>query len=205
MSQTVEFMLARWFLLYHEEMEECLEGMGHEEDEEADAGEVARVKSGVIAPILESGDMARVFVEMRGNYKDWARSLPGAEGDPESALSLEDRKDDVLGGVLSARQEDLGERTLRATLEGIRLRKIVRESTIPNRETWPQESWRRIGNLLADNELCNLAVIHHLATGEGGRGRIETLAAWGWKYSLDAYFDAGDNVQDSVRLEDIPE
>ena len=90
-------------------------------------------------------------------------------------------------------------------LEGIRLRKIVREPTIPNWETWPQESWRGIGDLLADNELCNLAVIHHLATGEGDRGRIETLAAWGFQYALQAYHDAGDNGQDWVKLEDIPE
>ena len=126
MSQTVEFMLARWFLLYHEEMEECLEGMGHEEDEEADAGEVARVKSGVIAPILAAGDMTRVFGEMRGNYRDWARSLPGAKGDLESVMFLEDRKAGALVAALGGRREYLGERTLRAMLEGIRLRGIVR-------------------------------------------------------------------------------
>ena len=205
MSQPVEMMLARWFLLYPEEMEECREGMEYEEDEWARAGEIARVKSEVIAPILEAGDMAHAFVEMRESYRHWTRSHAGAKGDLESALSLEDRKDDALVGVLSARRQDLGERTLRAMLEGIRLRGIVRHSTIPHRETWPQESWRRIGNLLADNELCNLAIIHHLATGEGGRGRIETLAAWGWKYSLDAYFDAGENGQDPVPLKDMPE
>ena len=120
-------------------------------------------------------------------------------------MSQEDRKDGALVGLLSARREYLGERTLRAMLEGIRLRGIVRESTIPNRETWPEESWRRIGNLLADNELCNLAVIHHLATGEGERGRIDTLAAWGFQYALQAYHDAGENGQDWVKLEDIPE
>ena len=197
--------MARWFLLYPEEMEECRDGMGYEEDEGAHAGEIARVKSEVIAPILEAGDMAHAFVEIRESYRHWTRSLPGAEGDQESVMLREDRKDDVLGGVLGARREYLGETTLRAMLEGIRLRKMVRESVIPHRDTWPEKSWRRIGDLLADNELCNLAVIHHLATGEGDRGRIETLAAWGWKYSLDAYFDAGDNGQDWVKLEDIPE
>ena len=146
-------------------------GDGHEEDEGARVGEIARVKSGVIAPILATGDMARVFVKMRGNYRDWARSLPGGEDDPESVMSQEDRKDDILAGALGARREDLGERTLRAMLEGIRLRGIVRQSTIPHRETWPEKSWRRIGDLLADNELCNLAIIHHLATGrETGEG-----------------------------------
>ena len=197
--------MARWFLLYPEEMEECREGMEHEEDEGARAGEIARVKSEVIAPILAAGDMAHAFVEMRRNYRDWTRSLPGAEDDPELVMSLEDRKDDALVAVLGAHREYLGERTLRAMLEGIRLRKIVRESTVHHQETWPEESWRRIGDLLADNELCNLAVIHHLATGEGDRGRIESLATWGWKYSLDAYFDAGDHGQNWTRLEDIPE
>ena len=205
MSQTVDFMLARWFLLYPEGMQEYREGMGHEEDEGSRAGEIASVKSGVIAPILESGDMARVFVEMRRNYRHWTRSLPGAEDDPELVMSLEDRKDDVLVGALGGRREYLGERSLRAMLEGIRLRGIVRHSTIPHRENWPEESWRRIGNLLADNELCNLAIIHHLATGEGDRGRIETLAAWGFQYAQNAYFDAGDNGQDPVPLKDMPE
>ena len=47
MSRPVEFMLARWFLLYPEGMQEYREGMGHEEDEGSRAGEIARVKSGV--------------------------------------------------------------------------------------------------------------------------------------------------------------
>ena len=103
MSQSVEFMLSRWFLLYPEEMEKCQEGTGHEEDEGARVGEIARVKSGVIAPILAAEDMARVFVEMRESYRHWTRSLPGAEGDLESVMFREDRKDDILVGALSAR------------------------------------------------------------------------------------------------------
>ena len=137
MSQPVELMLARWFLLYPEEMEECREGMEYEEDEWARAGEIARVKSEVIAPILAAGDMTRVFGEMRRNYRDWARSLAEAEDDLESVMSLEDRKDGALVAVLGGCREYLGERTLRAMLEGIRLRGIVRHSTIPHRENWP--------------------------------------------------------------------
>ena len=38
---------------------------------------------------------------------------------------------------------------------GIGLRKIVRHSTLPYNETWPQDSWERKAHLLAGNELCN--------------------------------------------------
>ena len=201
MSQPVEIMLARWPQLYPGSTGYCQEGTGDDGQGEGHAAEVARVRSKVIAPILEAEDMAHVFVEMRVAYRDWTRSHPGPGGDLESVMSLEDRRDDALGGHL----EDLGERILRALVEGVRLGKIVRKSTIPHNETWPEESWHRISNLLADNELCNLAIIHHLATGEGGRARIGTLAAWGFRYALDAYHDAGNHGQNLTKLEDISE
>ena len=47
------------------------------------------------------------------------------------------------------------------------------------------------GHLLSNNELCNLAIIYHLATSKGERARIETLAAWAFQYAMDAYWDAG--------------
>ena len=205
MSQPVEMMLAQWPLLYPGSTGDCQECTGDDGPGEDHAAEVARVRGKVIAPIMEAEDMARVFVEMRRNYRDWTRSHPWRGGDLESVMSLEDRRDDTLVSALGGHLEDLGERTLRAVLEGIRLRRIVRKSTMPHRETWPGESWQRISNLLADNELCNLAIIHHLTTGEGKRIHLETLAAWGFQYALDAYYDAGDNGQELTRLEDIPE
>ena len=205
MSQPVEMMLAQWPLLYPGSTGDCQECTGDDGPGEDHAAEVARVRGKVIAPIMEAEDMARVFVEMRRNYRDWTRSHPWRGGDLESVMSLEDRRDDALVSALGGHLEGLGERTLRAVLGGIDLKKIVRRSTLPYSETWPEESWHRISNLLADNELCNLAIIHHLATGEGCRGRIGTLAAWGFQYALDAYWDAGYYGQHSTKLEDIPE
>ena len=205
MSRPVEMMLARWPLLYPGSTGDCQGCTGDDGQGEDHAAEVARVRGKVIAPILEAEDMAHVFAETRRNYRDWTRSHPGPGGDLESVMSLEDRRDDALVSALGGHLEGLGERTLRAVLGGIDLKKIVRRSTLPYSETWPEESWHRISNLLADNELCNLAIIHHLATGEGCRGRIGTLAAWGFQYALDAYWDAGYYGQHSTKLEDIPE
>ena len=205
MSQPVEMMLARWPLLYPGSTGDYQEGTGDDGQGEDHAAEVARVRCEVIAPILQAEDIANLFVEMRVVYRDWTRSHPGPGGDLESVMSLEDRRDDALVSALGGHLEDLGARTLGAILGGIRLRKVVRKSTMPHRETWPEESWHRISNLLADNELCNLAIIHHLATGEGGRGRIGTLAACGFRYASDAYHDAGNHGQNLTRLDDIPE
>ena len=155
--------------------------------------------------MLEAEDLGHVFVEMREIFRNWILSHPGEEGDLESVLSLEDRKDDAIATVLGRHQDELGERTLRATAEGIRLRRIVRNSTLPYRETWPEESWYQIARRLADNELCNLAIIDFLATGERKRKHLETLAAWGFQFTLEAYYDAGYYGQHSTRLEDIPE
>ena len=122
-------------------------------------------------------------------------------------MSLEDRRDDALVSALGGHLEDLGERTLRALVEGVRPREDREEiNHYLYNETWPEESWHRISNLLADNELCNLAIMHHLATGEGGRARIGTLAAWGFRYALDAYHGTpGTMGRTSTKLEDIPE
>ena len=58
---------------------------------------------------------------------------------------------------------------------------------------------------MASSELCLAAILRYLTTGEGDWGRLETLAAWGFQYAQNAYFDAGENGRDSVRVEDIPE
>ena len=104
---------------------------------------------------------------MRESYRTWTRSLPEADGDLQSVMSLEERKDDAIAAALGRHHDELGERLLRATSAGIDLRKIVRQSTLPYHETWPEESWYQIGRMLAENELCNVAIIHYLATGEG--------------------------------------
>ena len=42
-----------------------------------------------------------------------------------------------------------------------------------------------------------------MATKEGRKNNIETLARWGFQYALDAYWDAGHYEQNSTKLEDI--
>ena len=205
MSLPLEIMLARWPMLYHESIGDWKEETRDDEQGEAHGVQAARVRSEIIAPVLEAEDLVQVFVEKREVYRSWTPSLPGTGGDLESVISLEERKDDAIATALDRNHDELGERILRATREGIRLRGIVRRSTLPYRETWPEGSWYQIGRLLADNELCNLAIIHFLITGEGKRRHLGALAAWGFQYALDAYHDAGDHGRNWVRLEDIPE
>ena len=204
MSLPVEIMLARWPMLYPESIGDW-KGETRDDEQGEDHGvQAARVSSEIIAPVLEAGDLVQIFVEKREIYRNWTPFLSGTGGDLESVISLEERKDYAIATALDGYFDELGERILRATREGIRLRGIVRRSTLPYMETWPEESWYQIGRLLADNELCNLAIIHFLITGEGKGRHLGTLAAWGFQYALDAYHDAGENGQDWVRLEDIP-
>ena len=205
MSLPVEIMLARWPVLYPKSIGDWKEETRDDEQGEDHGVQAARVRSEIITPILEAEDLVDVFVERRGVYRNWTPSLPGTGGDLESVISLEERKDDAIATALDRNHDELGERILRATREGIRLRGIVRRSTLPYMETWPEGSWYQIGRLLADNELCNLAIIHFLITGEGKGRHLGTLAAWGFQYALDAYYDAGENGQDWLKLEDIPE
>ena len=93
----------------------------------------------VIAPILESQDLLHTFEEKREEYSKWLGSLPSAEGDLETLLAQEDRKDDALIAAFSDHRELLGDAAVKAAMENIRLRKIVRRSTLPHRETWPEE------------------------------------------------------------------
>ena len=199
MPQPIEAMLARWPFLYPE-ITDASEQNGNDPDNDA-----ARVRRQVIAPILESQDLLHTFEEKREEYSKWLGSLPSAEGDLETLLAQEDRKDDALIATFNDHRELLGDANIKATLESVRLRKIVRRSTIPYRETWPQESWHQIAHLMTSSELCNAGILEHLATGVGRKDNIETLARWGFQYALDAYWDAGYYGQNSTKLEDIPE
>ena len=78
-------------------------------------------------------------------------------------------------------------------------------SVIPYEETWPEESWPRIGQLMNDSELCLAAILEYLATGAGLQRNVEPLASWAFNYVLEAYHDAGSYAQEWTRLEDIPE
>ena len=196
MLQPMEAMLPRWPLLY---------------PETTDAGEqngngpdwAAKVRRQVIAPILESWDISHIFGEMSQEYKKWRDSRAANGRDLETLLAQEDRKDDALIAAFSDHRELLGDAAVKAAMENIRLRKIVRRSTLPHRETWPEESWEKIAHLMTSSELCHAGIMEYITTGEGSKDNVETLAAWGFQYALDAYWDAGYYGQNSTKLEDI--
>ena len=198
MTRPPDSMQARWLDLYPEIM-------GAYEQDKGRLDEADRIRGLLVRPILQSRDLASAFTERREAYRGWKESLTNEATDLEVMLAHEDRLGDSLSATFEEHQDELGERAVRAIREALRLRKIVRRSVIPHRETWPQDSWHRIGRLMNDSELCLAAILEYLATGVGRRGNVETLAAWGFQYSLDAYFDAGRHGQEWTRLEDIPE
>ena len=197
MSRSLEPMLSRWPELYPL--------TGTDEPDNDPTGEVERIREEVLAPILESGDIAVTFVESREAYKTWKEPRSGEATDLEAVLDREDRLGDSLSDIMEDHRDELDERVVRAIGEATKLQAIVRRSVLPHRETWPEESWLRIGRLMTNSELCLATILEYLATGEGDRGRIETLASWGFQYAQNAYFDAGENGRDYIRLEDIPE
>ena len=197
MPRRPEPLLSRWAELYPQLT-------GSTEAGGDSFGEVERIRAEVLAPILESSDITSTFTESRQAYRAWRESQTSEAKSLDVVLADEDHLDESLARITREHRDDLGERAARAIGEAVRLRKIVRRSVLPHQHTWPTESWERIGYLMANSEMCLAAILDHLTTATGRRGNVETFAAWGWKYSLDAYFDAGDNGQDSIPLEDIP-
>ena len=197
MVQPLETMLARWPLLYPE-----ITDAGEQDNR---PGETDRIRQEVVAPLLDSGGIFQAFEERREEYQRWQESLSGTEEDLESVLAQEDRFHDALAAIIEEQRDEMGERAVKAVLGGINLRRIVREATLPYRDTWPEESWHRIAHLMASNDLCHAGILEYLSTGEGNRANIETLAGWGFQYAMDAYWDAGYYGQHSTKLEDIPE
>ncbi len=196
MPTPVEAMLAKWPLLYPE-----VAGA----DEENDNGEATRIREEVVRPLLDSGDLVHAFQEKREEYKRRKESLAGTEIGLDHVMAREARIDDSLAAAFNEHRDVIGERAVKGSLEAVNLRRIVRESVIPYRETWPEESWERIARLMTGSELCLAGILEYIDTG-GDRGdNVETLARWGFQYALDAYWDAGYYAQDSVRLDDIPE
>ena len=62
-----------------------------------------------------------------------------------------------------------------------------------------------MSRLTNDSELCLAAILEYLATGEGLRGNVETLAGWAFQYAFDAYWAFGEYDPERTRLADIPE
>ena len=197
MTRSLEAMLARWQVLYPE-----ITGAGEQYDDPA--SEADRVRSEVIAPLLEAADLVHAFDEMREEYKKRRDSVTETLPNVEDVLTNEDRLDDVLTATFGVHSEELGEQAIRATMESIRLRRIVRRSVLPQREGWPEESWEKIGHLMTNSELCLAGILEYLSTEEGNRANVETLARWAFENALDAYWDAGYFGRETTREQDIP-
>ena len=194
----LELMLTRWLELYPEMM-------GASEQDKARQGEADRIRELMVKPILQSPDPFNTFAELREAYREWKESQATETADLEEMLHHEDRLGDRLAAIMEERQDELGERVVRAIRGTIELRNIVRWSVIPYEETWPEESWPRIGRLMSDGELCLAAILEYLSTGAGLQRNVEPLASWAFQYAREAYQDAGFYAQESTRLEDIPE
>ena len=156
----------------------------------------------VIAPILVTPDLD-TFEEIRKEYKKWRDSLAANGRDPETVMAQEEQQDGALAATFEEHRGELGDATVKAALESIRLRRIVRRSTIPHREAWFQESWHQIAHLMTSSELCLAGIVEYPATGAGKKANVETLARWGFENALEAYWDAGYYGQNSTKLEDI--
>ena len=198
MTNPLEAMLARWPVLYPEITSD---GEGDYDLTSASL----QVRGEVIAPLLMATDIHRVLGEKREAYMRWRDSLPGTELALQAVLDQEDQLSHALSATFDAYSEELGEQPVKAALEGIRLRRIVRRSVFPYRETWPEESWERIGHLMTKSELCHAGMLEYLSTEEGSSSNVEELAKWAFQYALEAYWDAGRHGQNSTKLEDIPE
>ena len=154
-------------------------------------------------PLLDSGDLAHAFQEKREEYKRRKESLAGTEIGLDHVMAREARFDDSPAAAFNEHRDVIGEREVKGSPEAVNLRRIVRESVIPYRETWPEESWERIARLMTGSELCLAGILEFAATGRGSKENALTLAGWGFQYALDAYWDAGRYGQDSTKLEDI--
>ena len=124
MLQPLEVILDKWPILYPE-----ISGSGESDGSGPD--EAARIREEVVAPLMDCCDIARTFEESREAYKRWKESLPWTELGLEAMLHQEDRFDNALAATFDAHRELLGDAAVKAGLENIRLRKIVRRSIIP--------------------------------------------------------------------------
>lgn len=194
----LELILVKWPELYPELM-------GASEQDQDRLAEADRIRELMVKPILQSPDPFNTFAELREAYREWKESLTTETADLEAVLAHEDRLGDRLAAIMEEHQDELGERVVRAIRGAIDLRNIVRWSVIPYEETWPEESWPRIGRLMNNGELCLAAILEYLSTRAGLQRNVEPLASWAFQYAREAYQDAGFYAQESTRLEDIPE
>ena len=158
----------------------------------------------IVAPLLEATDIHGAFEEAMAEYGRWRDSTLAGEGELEAVVALEDEKEVALEAAFEAHRRTLGEQSVKALQQVVLLRRIARGS-IPERESWPEEAWRRIGCLMTTADLCIAGILEYLATGAGNRINMEILVRRAFDNALDAYWDAGYHSQEWIRLEDIPE
>ena len=166
----------------------------------------AGVREEVVRPLLDGGDLLHTFEGRLEAYRRWKDSLARTEPGPEATLDQEGQFDDTpLAAAFEEHRDELGEQAVRGAREIVNLRRIVRESVVPYRETWPEASWERIAHLMTGSELCLAGILEFVSTGRGSRAKALELAKLGFQHALDAYWDAGYYGQHSTKLEDIPE
>ena len=159
----------------------------------------ATIDRDVLVPILESADIYTTFADKRSEYKDWrhawvtaiADETPANDANIKAAMEKQDDQDDNLKSIFTRSRDNLSDSAVSALLGALSLKKIVRNSTMPHAEEWPEESWQRLTHLFASSELCMIGVLHHLATGIGRNENVQTLADWSFLYAEDAYNEAG--------------
>lgn len=169
----------------------------------------ADIDRNVLVPILESTDIFATFADKREAYKDWRNAWVSAfadnvtdnDVDMETVMAMQDAQDNQLKSIFTGSQERLGEPAVRALLGAIGLNKVVRNSTMPHSESWPEESWHEIAHLFTSSELCMIGVLHHLATGIGRNENVRMLADWSFIYADNAYSEAGYFGPEAGRLE----
>ena len=199
MARQLDAMLARWTLLYPE-----ITGASEQDDS---SGETRRVKKELIVPLLLTDDINSAFDVAKEEYQRWRHSLPAEESDPETVLAQEARFDDTLAAFLEGHRDELGDQAVKAALESVKLRRIARDSVLPHREIWPEGSWERIGQ--TDDQQRSFPRGNPRTPGHRRRQQGQLGGTWQGGPSRPPWRPTtttpGENGQDAVRLEDIPE
>lgn len=157
---------------------------------------VQLIRDEVIVPILEAADPAK---ELSGRWEEFRKlrdelvqaRLEDGKLCVDDILRREDEIDSRLRAIFEGASGRLGEGFIKPILGGLHLRKVIRETVLPEVEAWPEESLETIGDRMVLNELCLACVLHYLATGAGDVVNAKSLAGWSYHYADYAYAEAG--------------
>ena len=167
--------------------------MGASEQDQDRLAEADRIRGLFVAPLPPTPDLAATFSELREAYRERKESLTNETADLEAVLAHEDRLSDRFAAIMEERQDELGERVVRAIRGTIDLRGIIRWSVIPYEETWPEAWWPQIGRLMNDSEWA-----FQYAPGKPTKTRASTPRNQrGWRTSRS---DGPGNFDDSALL-----